>query len=57
MMERVSSVQDPPSPARPALITVLCLIGFAGALMAVPVVFPDFARGQGSGIRQISLFP
>ena len=57
MTERVSSVQDPPSPARPALITVLCLIGFAGALMAVPVVFPDFARGQGSGIRQISLFP
>ena len=57
MMERVSSVQDPPSPARPALITVLCLIGFAGAVMAVPVVFPISRGGQGPGIRQILLFP
>lgn len=33
---------------RPALITVLCVIGFAGAVMSVPVIFSDFARGVGA---------
>jgi len=33
--------------ARPTAITVVCVIGFIGALLAVPLVFTDIARKTG----------
>lgn len=33
---------------RPTAITVICIIGFVGAILAIPMIFSDIARQVGS---------
>ena len=37
-----------PAPKRPIAITIICVISFIGALLAVPLIFSDVARGIGA---------
>ncbi|HNW43165.1 MAG TPA: hypothetical protein PKI19_01580 [Elusimicrobiales bacterium] len=43
-----SPVTPEQSQERPKLLTVLCLIGFSGAVMGVPLIFSDFAAQVGA---------
>ena len=43
------SIPTEPKPSiRPTAITIICVIGFIGALVAVPVAFTDAARSIGT---------
>ena len=51
------TMQPTSSPApRPTTITVICVLGFIGGLITVPLIFSDIARRIGDWYRSIRMF-
>jgi len=42
------AVATAPANTRPTAITVICILGFIGALMTIPLIFTDLARSIGA---------
>jgi hypothetical protein len=40
-------MDDTPASPRPTAITVICILGFIGAAISIPVIFSDIARAIG----------
>ena len=43
-----SATPSQPTNKRPVIITVICIIGFIGALFSIPIVFTSFASNVGA---------
>jgi hypothetical protein len=43
-----SDDRQPQSSTRPIAITVICILGFIGALVTLPLIFSDLARSIGA---------
>ena len=41
-------MNDTQATARPIAITIICVLGFIGAALSIPLVFSDLARAVGS---------
>jgi hypothetical protein len=44
----MASTEDTSAPKRPLAITIICVIGLLGALVAVPLIFSQTARNIGA---------
>ena len=44
----MSEAPSQPANKRPVIITVICIIGFIGALFAIPLIFSSFAANVGA---------
>ena len=44
----MSEAPSQPTSKRPVIITVICIIGFIGALFTIPIVFTSFASAVGA---------
>lgn len=41
-------MNDTPASERPIAITIICVIGFIGAALSIPLIFSDIARSIGA---------
>ena len=41
-------MNDTPTPNRPTVITVICILGFIGAALTIPLIFSNATRSIGS---------
>jgi hypothetical protein len=41
-------MNDAPASERPVAITIICVLGFIGAALSIPLIFSDIARGIGA---------
>jgi hypothetical protein len=41
-------MNDTPASERPVAITIICVLGFIGAALTIPLIFSDIARGIGA---------
>ena len=48
-------MNDTPASERPVAITIICILGFIGAALTIPLIFSDIAKVSEPGIHLIWL--